>query len=333
MRIWKSAGLSLLALGLAIGGCKKQEASSGGADGAGRKTVTIGLIGKSQSNQVFQATYSGAKAAAAELGKKYNVNVVIDWQTPSTEDAQKQADAIDLLVGNRVAGIALSCSDAGTVKPAIDRAALAGVPVMTFDSDSPQSKRFAYYGSDNATCGRLVMAELARIMGGKGTVAILAGNASAPNLQQRVDGAKEELAKHPGMKLNQPGVFNHEEINEKAAQAVQDAQRSNPGIQGWAFIGGWPLFTANALPWKPGAVMVVSVDALPAELQYVRDGYVEALFAQDCYGWGYKSVETILEKALDHKDPPQTIMIDPLTKVTKENVEEYSKKWEKWLAK
>ena len=30
----------------------------------------------------------------------------------------------------------------------------AGVPVMTFDSDAPQSKRFAYYGVDDASWAR-----------------------------------------------------------------------------------------------------------------------------------------------------------------------------------
>src|SRR4051812_46698985 len=61
---------------------------------AADKKITIGLVAKSQSNPVFQAAYSGAKDAAKELGPKYNVDVVIDWQTPPDEDAQKQAQAI-----------------------------------------------------------------------------------------------------------------------------------------------------------------------------------------------------------------------------------------------
>ena len=59
---------------------------------------------------------------------------------------------------------------------------------MTFDSDAPQSKRFAFYGVDDVKTGEAVMRELATLMGGKGKVAILAGNQNAPNLRKRVDG-------------------------------------------------------------------------------------------------------------------------------------------------
>ncbi len=177
------------------------------------------------------------------------------------------------------------------------------------------------------------MRELAKSMGEKGVVAILGGNQSAPNLQKRVEGAKEELAKYPNMKLNEPGVFYHVETPEKAAEAVQSAQNANPGIQGWCFIGGWPLFTADALKWAPGSIKVVSCDALPAELNYLRSGHVDALYAQDCYGWGTKSVEILVDKILSGKAPSETRVIDPLTRVTTENVNDYAAHWDKWLGK
>jgi ribose transport system substrate-binding protein len=299
------------------------------------KKITIGVVAKSQSNAVFQAALQGAKNAAKELGPQYNADVTIDWETPADEDAQKQAEAVETLARNGAQGIALSCSEARTLLPAINKAVSSGVAVMCFDSDSPKSKRFAYYGTDDAACGKRVMQELAKSMNDQGTIAILAGNQSAPNLQKRVQAVKDELANHPNMKLLDAsgGVFFHEETPEKAADALRTAQQANPGIQGWAFIGGWPLFTQNALPWPPGQVKVVSVDALPAQLAYVRDGHVDVLLAQDCYGWGYKSVQILLDKIVKNQDPPTEKVIDPLTKVTKDNVDEFAKNWDKWLGK
>jgi ribose transport system substrate-binding protein len=302
---------------------------------AQQKKITLGMVAKSQSNAVFQAAYAGAKDAAKELGPKYGAEIVIDWQTPPDEDAQKQAQAIEALTGAGVQGILLSCSEARTVEPAINKAVRRGIPVICFDSDSPRSRRFAYYGTDDDACGHRVMSELAKTMSEKGTIAILAGNQSAPNLQARVKGVKDELSKYPNMKLLEAGggVFFHQETPEKAAEAVQAAQNANPQIEGWAMVGGWPLFTANALPWPPGKVKVVSVDALPAQLGYLRDGHVEVLLAQDCYGWGHKSVEILLEKIVNNKSPDSARVIDPLTRVTKDNVEEFGKQWDKWLGK
>ena len=308
---------------------KKADTSAAG----GRKKILIGFIGKSLTNDVFQAAQSGAKDAAKELGEKYNVDVELEIRTPNDEDATKQAEAVEALTRSGAAGIAISCSEANTVTPSIDKAVSKGVAVVCFDSDAPASKRFAYYGTEDRSCGATIMSELAKSMGERGTVAILAGNQSAPNLQNRVAGAKEALAKFPNMKLNEPGVFYHVETPEKSAEAVQNAQNANGGIQGWAFIGGWPLFTADALKWPAGSVKVVSCDALPAQLNYVRDGHVDALYAQDCYGWGTKSIELLLNKIVNNQAPADVRVIDPLTKVTKENVEAFSKNWEKWLGK
>ena len=295
--------------------------------------MLLGFVAKSLSNDVFQAAQVGAADAAKEMGPEYNPDVQLEILTPNDEDATKQAEAIEALARMGPQGIAVSCSEANTVTPSIDKAVSRGVQVMCFDSDAPNSKRFAYYGTDDKSCGERTVDVLAKAMGEKGTVAILAGNQSAPNLQNRVAGAKEALKKYPNMKLNEPGVFYHVETPEKAAEAVQQAQNANPSIQGWAMIGGWPLFTANALKWPAGSIKVVAVDALPAQLGYVKDGYVEALLAQDCYGWGTKSVEILLDKIVKNQAPPDVKVIDPLTLVTKENVDSYAENWKKWLKK
>jgi ribose transport system substrate-binding protein len=303
------------------------------AEDAKKKKVLIGFIAKSLSNDVFQAAQAGAQDAAKELGPQYGVDVELEIRTPNDEDPTKQAEGVEALARRGAQGIAVSCSEANTVTPSIDKAVSRGVNVMCFDSDAPNSKRFAYYGTDDKSCGEKTVDVLAKAMGEKGTVAILAGNQSAPNLQARVEGAKEALKKYPNMKLNNPGVFYHVETPEKAAEAVQNAQNANPGIQGWAMIGGWPLFTADALKWPPGSIKVAAVDALPAQLVYVKNGYVVALLAQDCYGWGTKSVQILLDKIVKNQSPPDVKVIDPLTLVTKENVDSYGENWKKWLKK
>ena len=105
--------------------------------------------------------------------------------------------------------------------------------------------------------------------------------------------------------MNGGGVFYHVEIPEKAAEFLQNVQAAHPEIEGWAMIGGWPLFTADALKWPAGSIKVVAVDALPAQLIYVKNGYVEALLAQDCYGWGTKSIYIFLNKILNNQAPSE----------------------------
>ncbi len=297
-----------------------------------KKKYKLGLIAKSESNPVFQAARVGAEDAAKELGKKLDVEIEILWRTPADEDAQKQAGFIEQLVVVGADGLAIACSDATKVTAAIDKAVDAGVLVSCFDSDAPKSKRFVHHGIDDVICGQQVVAELVKVLGDvEGKVAILAGNQTAPNLQARVRGAKEELAKHPKLKL--VDVFYHKETAQDAAAKVQEVQTANPDIIGWAMIGGWPLFSDALMSWKPGEIKIVAVDALPAQLKYVEKGIVQVLLAQRVYHWGYRSVELLMDKLHNNKTPAGPIDVAELERVTKENVGAYSKNWEKWLPK
>ncbi len=296
-----------------------------------KKSYTFGLVAKSQSNPVFQAARTGAEQAARDLGAKNGLTIKIDWRTPNDEDAQKQAEAIEQLVLAGADGVAVSCSDANKLTDAINSAVKNGVPVATFDSDAPNSKRFVTYGVDDIKCGEEVMDGLAKIMDGKGVVAILAGNQNAPNLQKRVQGVKNAAKKYPGIKIRD--TYYHKETPQDAAAKVEQVLQANPDITGWAMIGGWPLFTDNALKWQPGTVKCVSVDALPPELAYLRSGHVQLLLAQQCFEWGYRSVEHLLNKVHFKKNPSAVKDVSPLTPVTKANVDAYAKNWEKWLPK
>ena len=203
------------------------------------------MIAKSSTNPVFLSARTGAEVAAREMSQKHGVPIEIVWMTPPSEDGQVQAQRIAQAVNEGASAVLVSCSDAGKVTGAINDAVARGVPVMTFDSDAPDSRRFAFYGVDDVKTGEMVMKELASQMHEKGNVAILAGNQNAPNLRKRVDGVKQEAAKYPGMKI--VDTFYHIETPQDAAAEVIRAQNAYPQIQGWAMIGGWALFTPTLL--------------------------------------------------------------------------------------
>src|SRR5437763_9939515 len=170
-----------------------------GLEAQTKKAYTIGVVAKSQNNPVFQAARVGATDAARDLGKKYGIEIKIDWRTPNEEDAQKQAEAIEQLVLAGADGVAVSCSDANKLTDAINSAVKNGVPVATFDSDAPNSKRFVTYAIDDVKCGQQVMEELAKLMGGRGVVPVLAGNKKGRTFQKGDQGEKTAAKSNPGL--------------------------------------------------------------------------------------------------------------------------------------
>jgi ribose transport system substrate-binding protein len=298
-----------------------------------QKKITIGLIGKIGTNPVFIAAHSGAKLAAKELSAKYNVDVVIDWATPEKENVQEQAAAIERLIRSGASAIAIACSDAKYLTPVIDEAVDKGILIMCFDSDAPESKRFAYYGADDIAFGKAIMRQLAVEIKSKGTIAVLAGNTHALNQQLRLKGIKEELKKYPNITLPESNIFHNIEIADLSAEMVRRAQKSNPNIVGWAFQGSWVFQSKNPFPWKPGEVKIVAGNAVQEELVYVKNGYVQSLVGVNCFQYGYKSVEILLDKIVKNKTPKEPLIYAPLTPVTEKNAGEWSLNWNKWLLK
>ena len=286
------------------------------------------MIAKASTNPVFLSARTGAEAAAKELTEKHGVPIEIVWLTPPSEDGQVQAQRIAQAVNEGASAILISCSDAGKVTGAINDAVARGVPVMTFDSDAPESQRFAFYGVDDVKTGQSVMDELAKQMGEAGSIAILAGNQNAPNLRKRVEGVKLAAAKYPKIKI--VDTFYHIETAQDAAAEVIRVQNAYPQIQGWAMIGGWPLFTQTLLTdLNPEKVKIVAVDGLPAELAYVEKGLAPVLLAQPTYLWGHVSVQRIFDKVHLKQEVPQIIPME-LVKVTKENLGTWARQLKAW---
>jgi len=309
---------------------KAAETTTGGSAGGG-KAFKIVMIAKSNSNPVFQFAKAGAEQGATEQSKATGTTITVDWQTPANEDGQEQAKRIEAAVSGGANCILISCSDAAKVTGAINDAVDKGVPVMTFDSDAPDSKRFAFYGTNDADCGKQVMTELAKATNGTANVAILAGNQNAPNLQKRVQGVKDEAKKYPGIKIIT--VANHKETPEDASAKVKEVMQANPTVNAWAMVGGWPLFATSLLTdLDPSKVKVVSVDALPAELAYIDKGIAPVLLAQPCFEWGHKSLEIIANKLILKKDVP-VINDMQLVRVSKDNLGEWAHTLQGWGAK
>jgi len=324
-------GIIALAGGVACRGRGPQPAGAGnggaGVASAG-KPFRIAMIAKSSTNPIFLAARTGAEAAAKEATARIGAPVEIVWLTPPQEDGQIQAQRIAQAVNEGANAILISCSDAGKVTGAIDDAVARGVPVMTFDSDAPKSKRFAYYGVDDRRIGQDVMSELAKQIDGRGKVAILAGNQNAPNLRRRVDGVKAEAARHPGIQII--GTFYHAETPQDAAAAVISANNANPDIKGWVMVGGWALFTKTLLnDVDPHKMKIVAIDALAPELAYIEKGLAPVLLAQAPYLWGQVGVTTLIDKVYGKKDVPSTVAMEPV-RVTRENLGSWARQLADW---
>src|ERR1700722_20072967 len=142
----------------------------------------------------WQAAGAGFSKAASEM------KVRSDFEGPPTYDTKAERDALDAAVQKKASGILLAVTDPALLKDSIDKAVAAGIPVITIDSDAPASKRLFFIGTNNYQAGFTGGQRLAQELKGKGNVVVFS-MPDQSNLQDRLRGYKEALAKTPDIKI------------------------------------------------------------------------------------------------------------------------------------
>jgi ribose transport system substrate-binding protein len=293
------------------------------ARAADAKRYKIAIVPKGLNNPVFKSADFGGQTRAAELG-----NVDFKFIGPAQSDASQQVATVDGLISAHYDAIGISCDSAQTMLEPINRAVDKGIKVITWDSDSPTSKRAVFYGVDSFKGGQLQAKLLNDLLKGKkGDIWLLSGLPSAQNLEDRIRGVKTVLSKD----LTIAGTsFCNEDVALGVSQ-VENVLRAHPALIGYIMIGAWPLFSSpGALPTlkakAKAGLQVVAFDYLEQELPFIVDGTVKASVGQDYWGWGYQSVQ-ILYGLLQGKKYPAFVP-QALPVVTTANVGEYQKKWD-----
>lgn len=301
----------LIVLLLALAGCSEP----------GEKRLRFAIIPKALHIPVFEYARIGAEREAQRLG------VEVIWRGPESTDEIRQKEILESFIAQRVDGIAISCLNGDLLTDAIDRAVAAGIPVVTWDSDAPRSRRQAFYGVNDIDGGRALGDGLARLLDGKGRVAIITA-LGADNLQKRLEGARAALAAHPGITVVEE--FDVKDDAVRVAEIIASASQRYPDLDGWLSVGGWPVFVRNALdPVDPTRTKVVAFDTIPPAPDLLRAGKVQLLVGQKYFGWGEESVK-LLHRLATGQPVGEVFHYSGIDLVTRDNVDAYVEQWKTW---
>jgi ribose transport system substrate-binding protein len=289
---------------------------------SGRK-LRFAVIPKSLDLPVFNYARIGAERMARELG-----DVEILWNAPITADQLRQKEILESFITQRVDGIAISTLAGDFLSGTINRAIDAGIPVVTWDSDAPASRRHAFYGVDDRASGRILGEEAAKLLDGAGKVAIIT-SIGATNLAWRLEGVREVLEKYPGIEIVE--VYDIKEDPVRCAEIIATGSARYPDLGAWIAVGGWPVFTRNALDGLPAHVKFVSFDTIPPAPDLLKEGKVQVLLGQKYFGWGSESVR-LLYDIRNGRMPAEPIIDSGVDVVTAENVDEYLEEWKRMEA-
>jgi len=267
----------------------------------------------------FEDTRKGAEEEAKKLG------VDFQWVAPQTGDAAIQVKMIEDLVSKQVNAIVISPNDPASVIPVINDGLSKGILMMTFDSDSPDSDRVMYIGTNNKTAGKIQGDTMREALGGTGKVGIITGGLGALNLNERIDGFKETIGS--GIEILE--VVATDDDLQKGLGVSEALLRAHPDMNGVACVsatGGPTLAQVIQGPeFKDRDIKIVAFDDLEEVLRAIEDGIILATMVQRPVQMGVLSIQNANDIITKGFVPECALLDTGVTVVTKDNLKTYTK--------
>ncbi|QES52205.1 sugar ABC transporter substrate-binding protein [Streptomyces venezuelae] len=278
-------------LGASLAGCSstggKRAEDRAKAAAQGRPAVstprwTFAMVTHAGDGDTFwDIVQKGAKEAAA----KDNINFLYSHD----DQAQQQAQFVQAAIDQKVDGIIVSLAKPEALKDVLGKAAKAGIPVITVNSGSAQSKEYGaltHIGQDEEIAGEAVGTELTK-RGRKKAVCVLHEQGNVGH-EQRCAGAKKTF----GGTMENLYV---EGTNMPSVQAaIQAKLQAEPDLDAVLTLGA--PFAPTAVKAKDAAGSKAEIDTFDLNESVARDLKSGALgFAvdQQPYLQGYEAVDLL----------------------------------------
>src|SRR5215471_2904212 len=278
------------------------------------RIVVLGL----ESSPFWIPVKAGVERAGRELAP---LGATVEWIVPGeVHTADVFGRAIDAALAKQYNAIATIAGDAG-VAAYIDRAAQAGVPVATYNSETETANsRLFFVGADSYAQGTAAGTLMCKLVGAKGKVGIITGFFAVEAHQARVKGFQDALKKGCPQSTV-VGIVENQDKAENAYQQAKDFMTAHPDLGGIIAIAGSPFGAARAVDEakKAGTVHLVTFDAVEETLDYVDKGVIDASIGQDPDAQGHDPVIRLYNYLVAGQLPPYGKLLTKAEIITKQN--------------
>jgi ABC-type sugar transport system substrate-binding protein len=313
------AAVAAVGLSLSACGSSSSSGSSGSGSGSAAAKKNLELVLGTKSDDFYVTMSCGAQAEASKLGVHLTVTGPADF-SPS-----EQAPILNAVAASKPDALIVAPTDASALNPELQRIQTGGTKLVFVDTTSSDSSLgVSRISTDNIAGGKLAADNLAKEMGGKGTVAVIDVNPGISTTDARIQGFAQEMkAKFPSITVLATQYDN--DSSATAASQVSSDIAAHPGLNG--------VFATNVLSaqgaatgvqhaGKSGQVKVATFDADPQQMQALMSNTIQLAIAQSPYLEGQDGVQQALNAA---EGKPVTASIGtPLVAITQQNMNEPS---------
>jgi len=273
-------------------------------------------------DEYWKMVHAGAMQASRDLG------VDIIWQGPiRRDDRTSQIDVVESLIVRGVDGLVLAPVDNMAMRGPVEDAKRSGVPTVIIDSDLQSNSFVSFVATNNNKGGAMAADYLAKLLNGKGKVALLRNVEGNASTDHREEGFLEQIKTYPGLEV----VSSNQHAGATAESAYKASENLLAKLRGSGGVGVDGIFCPNESSTfgmmralqdgeLAGKVHFVGFDSSKKLLDAVAKGDIDGLIVQDPMQIAYQGVARVVDH-LKKKEVAARIDI-PATLVTKENLNE-----------
>ena len=259
-----------------------------------------------------------------------SLNVSVEYRGTTHYDTEEMIALVEQIIAKKPAGIAIAPINKTAINTVINKATEAGIPVVLFDTDAPESNADAFVGTDNYYAGSEAAHQLAEYVDFQGQVAVMK-NKSSDQDRERVQGFKDAIEQnYPNIQLVHTGNGDGDEtISKEAMMRIIEDFPELKGVFATEAASGIGVAQAIIGMERVGETKIISFNIDKPTIDFIDEGVITGTLSQSFWGAGYWSMQLLFH--LEHDlllDNSGTVNIPKyvdtgINVITKENVNNY----------
>jgi len=215
---------------------------------------------------------------------------------------EQYAKAINKMLKGGVCGFAICAQNSQLLIEKIDALWEQGIPVITVNSDIPDSKRRCFIGEDAIRCGRAAAEIICKFLKDQEEILVIGGIPEFTGHQNRVKGFREYMQEKQ-IPPNQYKIVYTYEKYDLTYEQLKRILTEQPNIRG-IYLGvesmsAYKDVIANlGMSARP---FVVCHDTADHTLHALQDDLVDFSIDQDIYAQGYRTLQMLVDHFLYEK--------------------------------
>jgi ribose transport system substrate-binding protein len=287
------------------------------------KSFAIAGIPQGSLHKYWKTIHAGAQKSVRDL-EGQGIRVELAWNAPMREDDRdEQKKIVAGFLKKGIDGIMLAPFDSKSLVPAVEEAAVKGIPTVVIDSALDSGKIVSFVATDNRKGGALGAERMGGLLYGKGKVLVLRYQRGSASTEQREEGFMERLQHmYPGISIISPDQY---------AGATRDtAKQASEALLGNYAKELQGVFTPNESSTAgmlmamqaqklSGKIALVGFDASDMYVDAMRYKQIQGLVVQDPFRMGELGVKTLVDHLRGEPVPKRQVTMAAMA--TPENMD------------